>query len=197
MKNAFWGLAAVVIGLAAYFQHMPDANARTNKILATGMAPQIALIGEVVSDNGWAIECEGNSGGMTVVRIAPKGLPSAALFEDLWSELTPIATTLTSSSDLDDARCNLPPDHFRLHIDETDDEIIVEVGTPASLRPLLRLADSCEVRGARLSPLTSEQRANSDEELPADWVGLILDPSLESRTGPIACFSMLSIRASN
>ncbi|MBT8428108.1 MAG: hypothetical protein KJO02_08785, partial [Erythrobacter sp.] len=55
-------------------------------------------------------------------------------------------------------------------------------------------ARECGVRGARLGPATPEQQISITGETSPDWVGLFVDPKLESRAGPLFCMGIMTHR---
>ena len=196
MKNVFWVVCALGFAVLAYDLVWSKREQIDDSLLATGMAPQIALIEDIASEHGWTIDCRGSSGEMTVARLAPGWLPSKSSPDEVREAVSAVATTLTSSAYIKDARgsCDLPADNFVLHVDENDDVLVVGVGPRDVLEQFLEEARECGVRGARLGPATPEQQIAIAGETSPDWVGLILDPKLESRTGPLMCMGIMTQR---
>lgn len=196
MKNVFWIIRALGLALLAYDLVWSKREQTDDRLLATGMAPQIALIEDIVSEHGWTIDCRGSSGDMTVVRLAPGWWPSKSSPDVVREAASAVASTVTSSAANTDARgaCDLPADHFRLQVDENDDVFVVGVGPRDVLEQYLEEARECGVRGARLGSATAEQQIAVTGETSPDWVGLFVDPKLESRTGPLMCMGIMTQR---
>ncbi|QZD94752.1 hypothetical protein [Qipengyuania gelatinilytica] len=196
MKNVFWIICALGLALLAYDLVWSKWEHTDDSMLATGMPPQIALIEDIVSEHGWAIDCRGRSGDMTVVRLAPGWWPSKSSPDEVRDAAWAAATSVTPSVDLKEKRdgCDLPANNYGVKIDENDDPIVYGVGPRDVLELYLKEARECGVKGARLGPATPEQQIAIAGETSPDWMGLIIDPKLESRYGPLNCMVVMSER---
>ena len=196
MKNVFWVLCVLGFALLAYDLVWSKWEKTDDRLLATGMPPQIALIEDLVSERGWIIDCRGRSGDMTVARLAPGWWPSKGSLAEVQEAVSAVATTVTYSADIREPRvsCDLPADHYRLLVDESDDILMVGVGPRDVFEQYLEEARKCGVRGARLGPATPEQKITVGGETSSDWVVLMVDPKLERRTGPLSCMGVMTLR---
>ena len=199
LKHLFWSLAIIGLGvifIVRFFPYtaMPSVEDEyTLPITAVGMDPQIALIRDAASDNGWNVVCEGRTGRMSVAKLAPGSLPWRANHEEMWTKLAKVSTALISPGSGDeDAACGWEENSFESI--PTERSNIIAVGPPSRLKPLLKLAKSCEVVGARLTDGPPEKQEVYQGAIPANWVGLEIDNSLNRDTGPVSCLVILAHR---
>jgi hypothetical protein len=199
MSRPFWALAIVALGLVGASQWLsmkgPDSD---GAILALGMQPQVELMREIASDNGWTAGCQGKSGSMIVLRITPGILPWKSSNDALWEELSPVATSLSSAPrSPNTASCDLPADHYEAIWTDPDKKQIAGVGPRIEMEPLITIAQACDVKGARLTDGPPAQQDIYEEDIPSDWVGIEIDPRLNPETGPFSCFMILANREFN
>lgn len=199
MERPFWALAIVALGVVGASQWFSRTETDSDgAILALGMQPQIKLIREIASENGWKADCQGKSGPMTVLRITPGILPWKASNGALWKELSPVATSLSSAPrSTNAAGCDLPEDQYKLNWPDLDKKQIVGVGPRIEMEPLIAIAQACEVNGARLTDGPPAEQDIYAGDIPSDWVGIEIDPRLNPATGPFSCFLILANREFN
>jgi hypothetical protein len=199
MGRLFLALSIVALGVVGASQWLSRGGTESDKaILALGMQPQVKLMREIASDNGWTADCQGRSGSMTVLRITPGILPWKSSSGALWEELSPVATSLSSAPrNPDTAGCDLPADHYEAIWTDPDKKQIAGVGPRTEMEPLIAIAQACEVKGARLTDGPPAQQDIYAGDIPSDWVGVEIDPSLNAETGPFSCFMILAYREFN
>lgn len=199
LAKPFWAMAIIMLGLIGVQQWSATTEFEVdNAILAMGMDPQSKLIREIASENGWTVECEGNSGRMTVLRLTPGILPWRASEEEIWSELSSVATSFSTAARIaDTTSCDVPANEFEVKWNDPDSKVILAVGSTEVLEPLIAIAQACGVEGVRLTDGPPAQQEIYSGELPNDWVGLEVDPRINPETGPFSCLILLSSRELN
>jgi len=204
MAKPFWALAIValgVVGASHWFPRTGTDSDGDDAILAVGMPPQIELIREIASKNGWKADCQGKSGRMTVLRLTPGILSwkasNGGADGALWKELSRVATSLSGAPKSTNAvGCDLPEDHYQTSWRDLD-KYIVGVGPRIDMEPLIAIAKACEVNGVRLTDGPPAEQHIYAGDIPSDWVGIEIDPRLNPATGPFSCFMMLANREFN
>ena len=196
MAKPFWAIAIIMIELIGAQQWFATTETEVDSaILEMGVDPQSELIRQIASENGWTVECEGSFGRMTVLRLSSRIIPWKASEEAIWSDLSSVATSLSAAARIaDTTACNVPANHLRINWDDPDDKVIVGVGPPEMLEPLIAIDQASEVAGARLPEEPPAQQTVYSGEVPNDWVGLDVDPSLNLETGPFSYLLLLSSR---
>lgn len=199
LKHLFWALVILVLGGIFAVRTFPQSVApileseTVQPIVAVGMPPQIALIREIASDNGWKLVCEGQTGRMSVVKLTPGSLPWAADYEEMWTELAEVSSSMASpANDGPDSACGWGEDSFSMTANQQF--LVLAVGPPSQLKPLLKVARDCEVVGAKLTDGPPQEQEIYDGEIPSDWVGLVIDSNLNQETGPVTCLAILAQR---
>ena len=197
MKTAFWLACVLGLSLLAYELVWPKGQSTDSSLLAAGMPPQIDLIEDIASENGWTIDCRGRSDEMTVVRLAPGWWPAKGSHQDMDRSLRSVASSVVPAADHRSAKggCDLPTDHVSLPIDGTEKSILFAVGPQDVLARYLRIARECGVEGARVGPATAEQQMALAGASAQDWAGLFLDFTIERRAGPLTCMNIMSLIA--
>ena len=205
MAKPFWALAIValgVVGASHWFPRTGTDSDSDDAILALGMQPQIKLIREIASENGWKADCQGKSGRMTVLRLTPGILPWKASNGGsdgaLWKELSLVATSLSGApKSTNAAGCDLPEDDYKINWPDLDKKHIVGVGPRIDMEPLIAIAQACEVNGARLTDGPPAEQNIYAGDIPSDWVGIEIDPRLNPTKEPYFCFILLANREFN
>lgn len=195
MNYVFWILSVLGLLAIAYVQYEPDRET-DETFLAMGMAPQVEVMREIASTNGWKITCEGRSGSMTVVRVSPGIFPWRKSWKAVRDEIVMVASSISSDNGVQASggNCDIPEGTYRIHVDEQSDRFIASVGTEEYLSPMLEIARECDVRGAYIGPIEAQERMAMGDDVPTDWQALIVDPAREHRTGPIACLGIMANR---
>ncbi|MGQ2930523.1 MAG: hypothetical protein ACT6Q3_08625 [Sphingopyxis sp.] len=205
MERPFWAFAIVALGVVGASQWSSRTGTDTDRddaILAVGMPPQIKLIREIASENGWKADCQGKSGRMTVLRITPGILSWKASNGGsdgaLWKELSGVSTSLSSAPKYTSAAgCDLPGQDYKVNWPDLNKKDVIGVGPRIDMAPLIAIAQACEVNGARLTDGPPAEQNIYAGDIPSDWVGIEIDPRLNPTKEPYFCFLLLANREFN
>lgn len=196
MKHFFYGLSVLGLGSVAYAE-LAQEPTTDHALIVTGMPPQIELIRELASQEDYTITCEGNSGEMTALRLAPSSRADAATEEAFQEKLWEVSTSisLVSGSDATGPECDHAPS--TIETEYPSENTALAIGSREALEPQLAIAKSCGFSEASLEPLSEFDRERIDTDTQPGWLGLYAGPQSLSRKGPSVCYSLMSYRLQN
>ena len=188
MDRVFWIVAVLGIGLVSYVQ-LSDARGPSKGLLVTGMSPQIEIIRDIASEEGWRIACEGTSGEMIALWVEPGFFADEDSEIDVRGKLSDLAST-TSATKTAECSTKAPTGS----IDHPTANPPLVLGDEKMLQPYLDLAKSCGFGDAVIAPIAEIDEANVPPQIPRDWLALYAGDGSANRYGPGVCMVKMTQR---